>query len=178
MADLLTKLEAEHRQVSSWLDKLEVSEDLGERLDLLAKVETALQRHMAVEERDVYPLLAELDDEMAEEANNEHEGARELLIKVHEMAPDVPGFGGAVAALKGAITHHVEDEESQAFPKLRKEKASAIAALPVTGGGASAGGMTRDELYQRAKELDIDGRSQMSKAELATAVHAAAPNAR
>lgn len=33
--------------------------------------------------------------------------------------------------------------------------------------------MTRDELYSQAKELEIDGRSDMTKAELAEAVRAA-----
>ncbi len=35
--------------------------------------------------------------------------------------------------------------------------------------------MTRDELYEQAKELDITGRSTMSKDELADAVAAATP---
>ncbi len=43
------------------------------------------------------------------------------------------------------------------------------------GGGQSAGGVdveghTKDELYDRAKKLDISGRSKMSKMELAQAI--------
>lgn len=41
------------------------------------------------------------------------------------------------------------------------------------GNGRSYEGMTRQELYELAQELDIDGRSQMSKAELVRAVRAA-----
>jgi hypothetical protein len=109
---------------------------------------------------------------MAAEARNEHKSARELLGKVREAAPDTPGFGGLVAALKGAIGHHVEDEEGEAFPKLRKQMRDRFPAAP--GAAASdADGMTRDELYEKAKELDITGRSSMSKDELAEAVAAA-----
>ena len=172
MADLLSQLEAEHRQVESWLDELEQAEEPDERLRLLGLVEPALARHMRTEESEVYPLLAELDGEMATEARNEHTAARELLTKVRDAAPDTPGFGGLVAALKGAIGHHVEDEEGEAFPKLRQRMRDRIPPAP---GAAAAEGLTRDELYEQAKELDITGRSSMSKDELASAVASATP---
>jgi cation transport regulator ChaB len=37
-------------------------------------------------------------------------------------------------------------------------------------GDGSSGGPTKDELYEKAKELDVEGRSSMSKDELARAV--------
>jgi hemerythrin superfamily protein len=170
VADLLTQLEAEHRQVESWLEELEQAEEADERLRLVGLVERALGAHMRTEELEVYPLLTELDGEMAEEAQHEHDDARELLAKVRGAAPDTPGFGGIVAALKGAIGHHVEDEEGEAFPKLRQQMGDRIPpARPAT----EADGMTREELYEQAKELDIAGRSSMSKEELAQAVAAA-----
>ena len=45
-----------------------------------------------------------------------------------------------------------------------------------SGGSGSSGDvseMTRDELYEKAKELEIEGRSTMSKDELAKAVESA-----
>jgi cation transport regulator ChaB len=39
-----------------------------------------------------------------------------------------------------------------------------------TYGGVDVEGSTKEELYERAKELDIDGRSSMSKTELAEAI--------
>jgi len=170
VADLLSQLEAEHRQVETWLDELEQTEEPAKRMRLLAQIEPALAQHMRTEESQVYPLLAQLDGQMATEARNEHTSARELLTKVRDAAPDTPGFGGLVAALKGAIGHHVEDEEGEAFPKLRKQMRDRIPSAPEIPG---AGNMTRDELYEKAKELDITGRSAMSKDELAQAVAAA-----
>lgn len=38
------------------------------------------------------------------------------------------------------------------------------------GGRGSSGGPTKQELYERARRLDVEGRSNMSKAELARAV--------
>jgi hypothetical protein len=170
VGDLLSQLEAEHRQVEAWLEELEHAEDPDVRLRLLDQVERALGAHMRTEESEIYPLLAELDGEMAEEARNEHTSARELLAKVRDAAPDTPGFGGLVAALKGGIGHHVEDEEGEAFPKLRQQLGDRI---PPAHGAPDAEGLTRDELYDKAKDLDITGRSTMSKDELAAAVAAA-----
>ena len=39
-----------------------------------------------------------------------------------------------------------------------------------TAGGVDVEGHTKDELYERAKKLDIDGRSRMDKMELAQAI--------
>jgi hypothetical protein len=39
-----------------------------------------------------------------------------------------------------------------------------------TYGGVDAEGHTKDELYERAKKLGVEGRSTMSKAELARAI--------
>ncbi|HSJ46342.1 MAG TPA: ChaB family protein [Euzebyales bacterium] len=39
-----------------------------------------------------------------------------------------------------------------------------------TAGGVDVAGHTRDELYERAKDLDISGRSSMSKQELGEAI--------
>lgn len=39
-----------------------------------------------------------------------------------------------------------------------------------TAGGVDVEGHTRDELYERAKELDISGRSKMNKMDLAQAI--------
>src|SRR3954451_21737346 len=39
-----------------------------------------------------------------------------------------------------------------------------------TYGGVDVEGATKEELYERAKELDIDGRSNMSKEDLAEAI--------
>ena len=61
-----------------------------------------------------------------------------------------------------------EDEKSpsdprSAGPNAREDEGE-------TFGGVDFYGHTRQELYERAKELDISGRSRMSKAELARAI--------
>ncbi len=68
-----------------------------------------------------------------------------------------------------ALRRWLEKEGEEAMapePHLRAVPAPQTESGPATDYAA----MTRAELYERAKELDIEGRSTMSKAELAEAL--------
>lgn len=158
-AELLNTLESQHRDAEDLLAKLEDATETSEQQPLVDKLVTAMAEHMAIEEEQVYPELQRIDGELAEEANVEHGLAREGLDKLQTMIGQ-PGFGAAVEMVKGGISHHVEDEETEAFPKLRK-------AL----GLADSGSQTKVELYEQAKDAGVEGRSTMSKDELAQAVN-------
>ncbi len=73
--------------------------------------------------------------------------------------------------LEAGIAHHVHEEESEIFPKLRKTAAAQIAQLDPdeckTAVENDPVDLTREELYRRAQEADIPGRSSMTKDELA-----------
>jgi hypothetical protein len=71
-----------------------------------------------------------------------------------------------------------DDEQYEALRRegASKEKAARIANTDRSEAGKRGGEAapyeewTKDELYQRAQELDIDGRSDMDKAELISAL--------
>jgi len=74
-----------------------------------------------------------------------------------------------------ALKHSFEKVGDHWEPKKRKGPSDERAKRGRGGGGQSAGGVdveghTKDELYERAKKLDISGRSKMSKQELAQAI--------
>jgi iron-sulfur cluster repair protein YtfE (RIC family) len=173
--DVLTHLEQEHRKVEAMLKTLSDSEPGAERERTLAELEESLATHMAVEERFIYPLVKkDLEAEMADEADTEHRLARTGLAKMRELV-DRPGFGAAVEMVKGGIGHHVKEEETEMFPALRKKAADEIAGLDpeeleeqVKSG--QSGEPTKAELYEQARAAGVEGRSSMSKEELAAAV--------
>jgi len=77
----------------------------------------------------------------------------------------------AIASLK----HSFEKVGDHWEPKAEKGPSDERAKRGQRPGGESAGGVdveghTKDELYERAKKLDIDGRSKMTKQELAQAI--------
>ena len=63
-----------------------------------------------------------------------------------------------------------KDEKGPSDPRAAKSGKAARAGKGETFGGVDYFGNTRAELYERAKRLDVAGRSRMSKAELARAI--------
>jgi iron-sulfur cluster repair protein YtfE (RIC family) len=168
--NLLEELERQHRMVEELLTDLEAAEEADAQQTLIAELGSALAEHMEIEETQVYPRLAELEAELGEEAEVEHRLAREGLAKLESLVGQ-PGFGAAVAMLRAGIEHHVEDEEETAFPMLRQAEGGEQGGDGArSAGNGDAGEQSKAELYERAKELNIEGRGSMSKEELARAV--------
>lgn len=118
--DPMRILKADHREVEKLLDKLADSEEGAEREQMVDELVTKLSAHMQAEEAIVYPpVKAEVGEEDEEEAEIEHGLAREGLEKLQKMV-QMPGFGAAVEMLKGGISHHVEEEETQLLPELKE----------------------------------------------------------
>jgi cation transport regulator ChaB len=63
-----------------------------------------------------------------------------------------------------------KDEYGPSDPQSKQSGAAARDRPKQTYGGVDVEGNTKAELYERAKALDIDGRSNMSKGELAAAI--------
>jgi hemerythrin-like domain-containing protein len=119
--DPIVLLKKDHREAEAMLKALAASSPGARRKSTLQKLDSALRLHMTIEERDVYPLVAELlGEEDAKEADIEHGLARDGLDKLQELV-DEPGFGAAVAMLTAGIKHHVKEEEHEMFPDLKKK---------------------------------------------------------
>jgi len=118
--DPMRILKADHREVEKLLDKLANSEEGTKCEQMVEELVMKLSAHMDAEESIVYPpVRAEVGEEDEEEAEIEHGLAREGLDKVQQMV-ELPGFGAAVEMLKGGISHHVEEEETQLLPELKE----------------------------------------------------------
>jgi hypothetical protein len=157
-AELLDLLESQHRQAEDLIAQPEEADDAAAQQPLVEQLVSALEEHMAIEEQDVNPNLGQIDADLAEEANVEHGLTREGLAKLQSMIGQ-PGFGAVVEVVKGGVSHHVEEEENEAFPKLRESL-----------GLTDSTDHTKEELYEQAKQAGVEGRSTMSKDELAEAV--------
>ena len=64
----------------------------------------------------------------------------------------------------------LKDEPGPSDPQSKQSGRQARDRPKATYGGVNVEGNTKDELYERAKRLDIAGRSNMSKEELAEAI--------
>ena len=182
--DVTRMLEADHREVEKLFSKIEKAEG-DARQPLIDELATAVRGHMQLEETVVYPeMRSVLGGEAVTEARTEHDLARKSLDEMVRLAPDEPGFGAALDATKAGITHHVEEEEGEVFPKLRSKGASVLEAmatpfikkrmelgLPMES-DALAASSSKEELLAEAKGAGVEGASSMSKTELADALAA------
>lgn len=185
--DVTRILEADHREVEDLFAKIEKAK--GEaRSPFIEELATSLRGHMELEETVVYPLMQVVTGkEAVQEGETEHDLARKALEDVERLAPDEPGFGAALDALKAGIEHHVKEEEEDDFPQLRKAGKGEAAleemstpfmkkrmelGLPMTP-EALAASASKDELVREAELAGVDGATSMTKDELAGALASA-----
>ena len=122
MNDPIAILKRDHREAEAMLKQLaESKKPSATRRKTTTRLVAALGQHMQIEEKLVYPLVDEyLGHEPEQEAETEHSLAREGLASLEELV-DQPGFGAAVAMLTAGIKHHVKEEETELFPKLKSK---------------------------------------------------------
>ena len=106
--------------------------------------------------------------------------AQRTYLKTLESAEEQYGDGArahqtAFAAVKHSfekVGDHWEpkDEKGPSDPQAARGGRAARDRPRETFGGVDVVGHTREELYERAKALDVRGRSTMTKAELARAI--------
>lgn len=118
--DAIKLLKKQHREVERLFAEFDKSEEDAQKQTLFNKIADALAVHATIEERWFYPAVrARQTEEQLEEAYDEHLDVKKLLVEtMSEM--DAPGFDGKVAAIKGAVEHHVEEEEGELFPEVQK----------------------------------------------------------
>jgi cation transport regulator ChaB len=106
--------------------------------------------------------------------------AQRTWSKAHDSAVETYGEGSAAhRAAYAALKHSFEkrgdrwqpkEEKGPSDPRARRGGRAAIEGRGETFGGVDYEGSTRDELYERARKLGVEGRSRMDKKELARAI--------
>ena len=121
-------LMSDHRKVEDLFEQYdqEKESDDGTRREIAQKICAELTIHAQVEEELFYPWLREnLEDdemEMVEEAQVEHQTAKDLIAQI-ESATDIDEvFNAKVKVLSEYIKHHVQEEENEIFPEVRDEQ--------------------------------------------------------
>ena len=76
---------------------------------------------MRLEEEIFYPPVraAASDDDLFDDAEVEHAGAKELIAQILAMKPGAERYDATVTVLCESIEHHVTQEREQMFPKAR-----------------------------------------------------------
>ena len=88
-----------------------------------AKIIEKLTVHTFLENEFMYPqvrtLLPELESDVLE-SYEEHHVADVLVMELVAMKPDAERFDAKMSVLIENVTHHMDEEENEWFPKVRK----------------------------------------------------------
>ncbi|WP_433389407.1 hemerythrin domain-containing protein [Micromonospora sp. KLBMP9576] len=121
--DVVNVLTADHREIEALFVELESRQGTPEHRRHLADVMIAeLVRHAVAEEMYVYPAARRAlpdGDQVADHEISEHADAERTLKELESLDPSESRFDEVLAHLTRTIRHHVEDEESDLFPRLR-----------------------------------------------------------
>ena len=122
--DAIALLKQDHASVKKALKEFEKMdhEDTAAMQELVTKVCNELKVHTTIEEEIFYPAVrAAIDDEdLLNEAQVEHQSAKELIAQLENMEPSDPLYAATFTVLGEYVQHHVKEEESEMFPQVRK----------------------------------------------------------
>lgn len=177
-------LVSDHRTAEDVFQQFEQSRDDAERRKLVDSMIRELSIHAAIEERELYPFMARKlpDAEPVHHAEHEHAEAKAMLASLLRLQPGDEQFDEMANQLISDVRHHVEEEENELFPKLRdvasgeeldecgQRLEQAKSDAPTRPSAEELTVLTVDELQQFAQKLQIEGRSDLNKDELAAAI--------
>ncbi|MES2561096.1 MAG: hemerythrin domain-containing protein [Pseudomonadota bacterium] len=128
---LLTADHKKVKQLFKTFEKLKKDDAAGEEKSaLVQEICRELSVHAQVEEEIFYPAVREAidDEDLMDEADVEHAGAKSLIAQLKTMDPEDDHYDAKVTVLGEYIDHHVKEEQDEMFPKAKKRKVD-IAAL-------------------------------------------------
>lgn len=122
MDDIIDLLVTEHRVLEGLLADVETTSDRGLRREVLAAAIEELKRHSRTEERYLYPMTREqlpAGDAIAEHELREHADAEKICDRLSRLDDTDPAYDPLVTTMMTEVRHHVQEEETEIFPRLR-----------------------------------------------------------
>lgn len=119
--DLLTQ---DHRKVQALFDHVRENEGANGRRTF-PEIQRELEIHTHIEEQIFYPHLLKVGDEklqsITREGLEEHQQAKTLLSELGAGLESSDDFEAKLKVLMEDVEHHVEEEEGEMFPLVRRQ---------------------------------------------------------
>jgi hemerythrin superfamily protein len=146
--DACDLLDADHKAVKKMFkdyEELAGSRARGaaqKKIDLARQICLELTVHAQIEEEIFYPALraALKDTDMLDEAEVEHQSAKDLIAQIQDEAEPDEKYDAKVKVLGEYIDHHVKEERAEIFTKARANRKLDLVGM-------------REELEARKEEL-------------------------
>ena len=123
-SDAIVLLKDDHKELRRLFREFQRAGDgaVKKKGRLVEQIIKRLTVHTYIENEVMYPevcaLLPELKDDVLE-SYEEHHVADVLCMELSAMAPDAEHFNAKTTVLIENVSHHIEEEEQDWFPKVR-----------------------------------------------------------
>jgi hypothetical protein len=120
--DAIQFLKQQHEEAKQLFGQIEQAQG-GERERLWRQLGPELKAHEQIEEQYLYdPVAREASDlaEWEQHHREEVQKAEAMIRKIDETDASEPSWLAHVRELKGALEHHIEEEEGTTWPKIRQ----------------------------------------------------------
>jgi hemerythrin superfamily protein len=120
--DAIALLKEDHRAVEKLFKEFEGAKGEGRKEKLARRICMELTVHTKIEEEIFYPACkGKVDEDLLKEAYVEHDAAKLLIAEIEAGSGQSDEFFDAkVQVLSEQIEHHVDEEEKELFPEVRK----------------------------------------------------------
>jgi hemerythrin superfamily protein len=120
-------LEGQHRRLERLFEEFEQAQGVGAQQELFERIADHLAAHAAIEEELFYPtFFAARTEKLLRESVEEHLVIKRVLTDLLEMTAEDEQFRAKMKTVKDIVEHHVEEEESELFPKIARDDRSRL----------------------------------------------------
>ncbi len=120
--DALELLKLDHQRVSDLFREAETSDSLKKKRVIFESIRSELELHTYIEETVFYPAFRKFDgfQDILSESYTEHKEVKEHLNRIESLLPESAELTPQLNQLKHRVEHHVHEEESNLFVRIRK----------------------------------------------------------
>lgn len=114
-------LKNQHREVEKLFKQFDEATDPSLREEIAGTICDKLAVHATLEEQHFYPAAhAQKTHALLLESLEEHLAAKRIIADLLDLDAEDETFAAKVKVLKDEVMHHVEEEESDLFPKVSR----------------------------------------------------------
>ena len=114
-------LKTDHDKVDRLFQKVKATEE-GSHRELFEQIKEELEIHTHIEETIFYPKMKENEElkDLVLEGVEEHHQVKVFLRELSGLSEDSEKFEPKLKVLMEDVTHHVQEEEGEMFPKIEE----------------------------------------------------------
>jgi hemerythrin superfamily protein len=119
--DAIEMLISQHKEVDDLFAQIEAATSDDKKSRLFVELADKLAVHATIEEKHFYPAVkAKRTEDILLESLEEHLGIKRVLADLLATETTDDTFDAKIKVLKEQVEHHVEEEQTDLFPKVKK----------------------------------------------------------